>query len=71
MVNGVKEGGTFLSQLKHFKCLANTQIDCMHSIFYGVVKSLFRYWFDESGNQSLKHSIDIIDKKLVSIRPPR
>jgi hypothetical protein len=71
MENGVKPGGTILNELKHFKPVESTQIDAMHSVFYGVVKGLFRYWFDEVGPQSLKPNIDLLGQKLISIKPPR
>ena len=71
MVNGIKPGGTILSELKHFHPVVNTQIDTMHSLFYGVVKGLFRYWFDEQGPQSLKSKQDVLNERLLKIKPPR
>lgn len=42
----------------------------MHTIFHGVVKSLFDYWFSIGGKQSLKLRLDENDRRLLSIRPP-
>lgn len=45
-------------------------IDSMHSVYYGVVKTLFHYWFELNGEQSLKSKINEIDDRLLSITPP-
>lgn len=46
-------------------------IDSMHSVYYGVVKTLFHYWFKLNGEQSLKSKINEIDERLLSITPPK
>lgn len=43
----------------------------MHSVYYGVVKTLFHYWFELNGEQSLKSKINEIDERLLSITPPK
>lgn len=42
----------------------------MHSVFHGVVKSLFHYWFELEGEFSLKAHKEEINKRLLSIQPP-
>jgi hypothetical protein len=71
MVSGIKPGGSILNELKHYHPVVNTQIDTMHSLFYGVIKGLFRYWFDEQGQQSLKSNLDALNDRLLKIKPPR
>jgi hypothetical protein len=44
---GVK-GDCVLSETEYFHPIINTNIDVMHSVFLGVVKTLFEYWFDRS-----------------------
>lgn len=43
----------------------------MHSIFSGVVKDLFHFWFELKGPFSLKSQIDAINKRLKQITPPQ
>lgn len=44
----------------------------MHSIFHGVVKELFHYWFDlRGGDFSLKDQMETINERLLSITPPQ
>ncbi len=50
MVNGIK-GRSLLADLKYYKPLDNTNIDCMHSLFYGIIKHLFKYWFELPNNK--------------------
>ncbi|RNA09940.1 hypothetical protein BpHYR1_050702 [Brachionus plicatilis] len=45
MIRGVK-GETILSRLRFLRPTKSIVIDPMHTIFLGVVKDLFRYWFD-------------------------
>ncbi|RNA33850.1 hypothetical protein BpHYR1_028817 [Brachionus plicatilis] len=68
---GVK-GECILSNLKYFNPINNTLIDAMHSIFYGVIKSLFVYWFDSPDRMkfSMKKYIFSLNKRLLGIRPP-
>ena len=44
----------------------------MHSIFLGVVKSFFCYWFDHVNTKpySLKSRIKEKDERLLNITPP-
>lgn len=71
IVKGVK-GVCLLSKLKHFNPFHCTIIDIMHSVFLGVVKNLFYYFFEAPANNpfSLKNKISILNKKLSIIRPP-
>ena len=61
-----------LSDLKYFHPIRNTIIDTMHSISNGVIETLFTYWFQHSSHYSysLKERLDIIDQRLMKIRPP-
>ncbi|CAF1024132.1 unnamed protein product, partial [Brachionus calyciflorus] len=63
---------SLLSNLKYFNPLLNTCIDTMHSIFLGVTKNFFKYWFSNpiSNNYSLRKKIGIIDERLLKIKPP-
>ncbi|RNA12965.1 hypothetical protein BpHYR1_052467 [Brachionus plicatilis] len=69
--NGIK-GPCAFDGLKYFHPLLNTNIDGMHSIFLGVVKSLFTYWFDSTCDKeySLKNKMVLIQQRLSKIRPP-
>ncbi len=44
----------------------------MHSVFYGVMKHLFRYWFEYSGTEkySFKKHLKTIEARLQRVRPP-
>lgn len=43
----------------------------MHTIFHGVVKTLFIYWFEKNNSVfSLKTKMQEINHRLLSIRPP-
>jgi hypothetical protein len=49
---GVK-GSTILSKLKYFRNpAASTNIDYMHSVLKGVVKRLFKLWFEQKVDKS-------------------
>jgi hypothetical protein len=65
-------GPSILNYLKYYHPTKNTNNDYMHSILYGVVKLLFKYWFDKSkkGPYSLRSKVKLIDAKLKRIRPP-
>jgi len=68
---GVK-GNCLLSKLKFYDIIRSSNIDMMHSIFLGVMKTLFKYWFSSTLDRPycLKSSIDLINKKLLECRPP-
>jgi hypothetical protein len=69
-VRGVK-GECILSELEFFHPIINSNVDVMHSVFLGVVKTLFQYWFDHTDIQySLKKNLKTIDSKLLKIKPP-
>ena len=73
IVNGIKVGKCILSHLKYFKNpMSNTCIDYLHSVLEGVMKTLFRYWFegDCNKNYSLKKYMKEIDNRLMSIQHP-
>ncbi|CAF0975863.1 unnamed protein product [Brachionus calyciflorus] len=69
--NGIK-GKCPLDGLKYFNPVINTNIDGMHSIFLGVVKTLFSYWFDSPSEKrySLKDKMNMIEENLSKIKPP-
>ncbi len=73
-VNGVK-GKCPLSRLKYFNVPSTqTCIDYMHSLLEGVVKNLMNYWFETGeflGEHSLRGFMQEIDKRLMSIKPPK
>lgn len=70
MVNGIKRK-SLISELKYYKPLDNTNIDCMHSLFYGVIKHLFKYWFELPNNKySFKSYMVEIKDRMSRIRPP-
>ncbi|CAF0989646.1 unnamed protein product, partial [Brachionus calyciflorus] len=58
--------------LKYFNPLNNTNIDSMHTVFVGVIKTMFDYWFDSPNSKcSLKPHISLINTRLLSIRPTK
>jgi hypothetical protein len=73
-VNGVK-GICPLSRLKYFSVpWRQTCIDYMHSLLEGVVKNLLNYWFETGdflGEHSLRPYMQEIERRLLSIRPPK
>jgi len=71
--NGVL-GYCSLSLLEIFHPVSGTCIDYMHTVLEGVVKSLFNKWFSQenySKDYSLRKEMVLIDKRLISIRPPK
>ncbi|CAF0992928.1 unnamed protein product [Brachionus calyciflorus] len=69
---GVK-GACSLSNLKYYKPVSSTCIDYMHSLLEGVVKNLFKYWFDPSeakNKYSLRRYMQEVDNRLLTIKPP-
>jgi hypothetical protein len=70
MINGIK-GPSLLSQLKYYKPTENTNIDCMHSLFYGVIRHLFKYWFElPKSKYSFKDYLEAIQQRMSRQRPP-
>lgn len=68
---GVK-GRTILSVLV-FKWIQTTAIDSMHCVFEGIMRALLKLWFLPEFSDmpfSLYHFIDLVDKRLVNIKPP-
>ena len=65
-------GPSILSWLKYYHPTLNTNNDYMHSILYGVVKVLFKYWFEKDKNKpySLRSKVKEIDARLKNVRPP-
>lgn len=61
-----------LSELSYFHPIFNSNVDSMHSVFYGVIKNLFVFWFDHpiKSKYSLKNRINAINNRLLQIRPP-
>jgi len=67
---GVK-GPCQLSRCKFYNVYKSTNIDFMHLIGLGVIKSLFEYWFDKKlGPYSLRDNYNEIEKRYLSINPP-
>ncbi len=68
--NGVK-GNSWLGQFEYYETINSTNIDIMHSVFLGVIKDLFSYWFSSNQNEkySLKHKINEINQRISTIRP--
>jgi len=72
-VNGVK-GICILNRLKYYHPIESTCIDYMHSILEGVIKSLFKYWFNSENSthpSSMRKYMQEIDKRLSNILPPK
>ena len=69
--NGIK-GDCILTKLSFFNPVVNCNIDIMHSLFLGVIKTLFVYWFDHpsSHNYSLRSKIFDLNQRLLSCQPP-
>ena len=68
MVNGVK-GICVLSRLKYYHPTESTCIDYMHSILEGVIKSLFKYWFNSENSthpSSMRKYMQEIDEMFKS-----
>ncbi|CAF1023424.1 unnamed protein product [Brachionus calyciflorus] len=62
-------GPCSLQNLGEFKPIQNTSIDSMHSICLGVIKSLFKYWFEMPDDKfSLKRHITKINDRVLKIR---
>jgi hypothetical protein len=70
-VYGVK-GFSSLTELIFFDIIKSTNIDIMHSIFLGVVKLMFVYWFNSKLEKPycMKQHIGILNGRLLSCRPP-
>lgn len=67
---GIK-GPCLIAELKHFQPMASTNIDYMHSLLEGVVKRLFKLWFEENiPSVSIRSHMDLLNKRLMNIRPP-
>ena len=71
IVHGIK-GRCILSHLKYYHPIKNSCIDYMHSVLLGVIKTFFKYWFEGDGSQpySLKKYMQVIDNRLLRIKPP-
>ena len=57
----------------HTDVVKGVLIDYMHSVLEGVTKSMVSYWFDSKYSRwsfSLKHKLKLVDRKLLSIKPP-
>lgn len=70
--NGIK-GYSVLGKLEYFNPIISTNIDVMHSVFLGICKDLFFYWFDhpKSAQYSLANNIEELNKRLLSCQPPQ
>ncbi|CAF0902681.1 unnamed protein product [Brachionus calyciflorus] len=71
MIAGIKDD-CILNDLKYYNAIKNTNIDIMHSLFLGVMKKFFEYWFEHpsSNTYSLKNFLKELDDRLLSIKPP-
>ena len=70
--NGIK-GDSILGNLEYFNPVISTNIDVMHSVFLGIYKDLFFYWFDHPKNAkySLVNNLEELNSKLLSCQPPQ
>lgn len=70
--HGVK-GDCIFNSLTYFNPVVSTNIDVMHSIFLGLIKNMFSYWFDHPATKkySLRSMLDNLNEKLLSCRPPQ
>jgi len=68
---GIK-GNCLLNKLKYFCPVVSCNIDLMHSIYLGVCKMLFFYWFSASATStySLKLKLIELNNKIGKMRPP-
>jgi hypothetical protein len=65
----IKIGECLLNKLDFYHPIKSTNIDFMHSIFLGVMKNMFSYWFDTSNkNYSLSSNIIELNKRLLNCR---
>ena len=71
-VNGIK-GPSFLMNTPGYDFVNSTSIDSMHLLFLGVIRNLMKLMFTvthASQPWSLYKYVDIIDKRLLQIKPP-
>ncbi|RNA29376.1 hypothetical protein BpHYR1_028554 [Brachionus plicatilis] len=70
-VNGIKKESS-LSDLKYYHPILSVNVDSMHSVYHGIIKEFFRYWFEKPSELSsiLKKQINVLNSRLMSIRPP-
>ena len=67
------KGPSWFSYLPNFDEIRGTAVDYMHGVLLGVVRKLLTLWFDSSHSKepySLSKCVNLIDKRLCSIKPP-
>lgn len=70
-INGIK-GPSILMFCPKYDPVQNVSIDIMHLLFLGIVRMLMKLWFNVSHSLhsfSLYRYIDIIDERLLNIKP--
>ena len=70
--HGIK-GDCVFNSLKYFNPVISINKDAMRSIFLGLIKILFVYWFEksESNVDSLKDNLEVLNEKLLECKPPQ
>jgi len=67
---GIK-GPCELGRLRFFQPAISTNIDYMHSLLEGVVKRLFKVWFeDRDVGISIRNKMELVNKRLLNVKPP-
>ena len=69
---GIK-GECIFNNFKYYHPMLSTNIDVMHSIFLGIVKDLFYYWFEHptASRYSLKNHLVELNERIFRCRPPQ
>jgi hypothetical protein len=71
-VQGLK-GPSWFSTLEDHDLIRGTGVDYMHGVLLGVVRQLLRLWFESKYSSepfSCSKVVNVVDKRLLSIRPP-
>ena len=65
--NGIK-GECVFGSISYFKPITSTNIDVMPSVFLGLIKKLFEYWFQHSlyNSYTSRPKLDELNLKLLS-----
>ncbi|XP_063425300.1 uncharacterized protein LOC134708578 [Mytilus trossulus] len=69
---GIK-GPSFLMTLKSYDYVKSSSIDYMHGVLLGIGKLLIKLWIGSSHSKekfSISSYVDIIDERLLKIKPP-
>ncbi|XP_053391217.1 uncharacterized protein LOC128554033 [Mercenaria mercenaria] len=72
VINGIK-GPSFLMPSKHYSYVFSSGIDYMHGVLLGITKLLITLWISPSYSKekfSVSGAVDLIDERLIKIKPP-